>query len=170
MTVGKELMSLMISFQMIPVVSQSEVTDSIKSLFCLIGVSNNQTSALQCLNLLYQRHRLFGISHVYIQKMSRWVRCSYGKRAGFVDAKISILSDSNKHLPIFLIIFKEKWSQNSFTRLVKAPFLHKKGCNSYFFRTFAIDSRSHELLALMDVFRYRLFVNDSPRRAEEGNQ
>ena len=33
-------------------------------------------------------HRLFGISHVYIQKMSRWVRCSYGKRAGFVDAKI----------------------------------------------------------------------------------
>ena len=31
---------------------------------------------------------MFGIPHVYIQKISRWVRCSYGKRAGFVGAKI----------------------------------------------------------------------------------
>ena len=96
MTVGKELMSMMISFQMIPVVCQSEVTDSIKSLLCLISVSNNQTSILQCLNLLCQRHRLFGISHVYIQKMSRCVRCSYGKRAGFVGAKIAFFLEFTK--------------------------------------------------------------------------
>ena len=95
---------MMISFQMIPVVSQSEVTDSIKSLFCLIGISNHQTSALQCLNLLCQRHRLFGISHVYIQKMSRWVRCSYGKRAGFVVAKIGIIFEDSKFFEIFLPI------------------------------------------------------------------
>ena len=93
---------------MIPVVSQSEIADSIKSLFCLIGVSNNQTSALQCLNLLCQRHRLFGISHVYIQKMSRWVRCSYGKRAGFVDAKIDFISESSKLFEAFLPIFDQK--------------------------------------------------------------
>jgi len=93
---------------MIPVVCQSEVADSIKSLFCLIGVSNYQTSALQCLNLLCQCHRLFGISHVYIQKMSRWVRCSYGKRAGFVDAKISLYSESCKFFEAFLPIFGPK--------------------------------------------------------------
>jgi len=87
--------------------------------------------------------------------MSRWVRCSYGKRAGFVGAKIGILSDSNKLFPVFLMIFKEKWFQNSFTRLVKTSFLDKMGCDSYIFRTFAIDSRSHELLAPMDVFRCR---------------
>jgi len=88
MTVGKELVSMVVCLQMIPVVSQSEVTDSIKSLFCLIGISDHKTSALQCQNLLCQCHCLFGISHVYIQKMSRWVRCSYGKQAGFVVAKI----------------------------------------------------------------------------------
>jgi len=55
-----------------------------------------------------QRHRLFGISHVYIQKMSRWVRCSYGKRAGFVDAKIDIISESSKFFEIFLPIFAPK--------------------------------------------------------------
>ena len=98
-------MSMMISFQMIPVVCQSEVTDSIKSLFCLIGISNHQTSALQCLNLLCQRHRLFSISHAYIQKMSRWVRCSYGKRAGFVVAKIGIFRLSSKLFPEYLQIF-----------------------------------------------------------------
>ena len=96
---------MVICFQMIPVVSQSEIADSIKSLFCLIGVSNNQTSALQCLNLLCQRHCLFGISHVYIQKMSRWVRCSYGKRAGFVGTKIGIISESYKFFEVFLPIF-----------------------------------------------------------------
>ena len=41
---------MVVCLQMIPVVSQSEVADSIKSLFCLISISNNQTSALQCLN------------------------------------------------------------------------------------------------------------------------
>ena len=106
MTVGKELMSMMISFQMIPVVCQSEVTDSIKSLFCLIGISNHQTSALQCLNLLCQRHRLFGISHVYIQKMSRWVRCSYGKRAGFVGAKIVHFLESTNNSEDFLLKYE----------------------------------------------------------------
>ena len=105
MTVGKKLMSMMISFQMIPVVSQSEIADSIKSLFCIIRVGNNQTSALLCLNLLCQRHRLFGISHVYIQKMSRWVRCSYGKRAGFVGAKIGIFLLSSKFFKTFLPFF-----------------------------------------------------------------
>ena len=78
----------MICFQIIPIISQSKVADSIESLFGLCGVCNNQTSTLKCLSLLCQRHRLFGISHVYIQKMSRWVRCSYGKRAGFVGAKV----------------------------------------------------------------------------------
>ena len=108
MTVGKELMSMMISFQMIPVICQSEIADGIKSLFCLIGVSNNQASALQCLNLPCQRHGLFGISHVYIQKMSRWVRCSYGKRAGFVDAKLGFISESSKLFETFLPIFAPK--------------------------------------------------------------
>ena len=106
MTVGKELMSMMISFQMIPVVSQSEIADSIKSLFCLIGISNHQTSALQCQNLLCQRHCLFGISHIYIQKMSRWVRCSYGKRAGFVDAKIVHFLESTNNSEDFLLKYE----------------------------------------------------------------
>jgi len=93
---------------MIPVVSQSEIADSIKSLFCLIGISNHQTSALQCLNLLCQRHGLFGISHVYIQKMSRWVRCSYGKRAGFVGVKIGIFLLTSKFFETFLPFFTPK--------------------------------------------------------------
>lgn len=100
---------MVVCFQMILVVCQSEVADSIKSLFCLIGVSNYQTSALQCLNLLCQCHRLFGISHVYIQKMSRWVRCSYGKRAGFVDAKIDIISESSKFFELFCLFSPKKW-------------------------------------------------------------
>ena len=99
---------MVVCFQVIPIVSQSEITDSIKSLFCLIGVNNNQTSALQCLNLLCQRHCLFGISHVYIQKMSRWVRCSYGKRAGFVAAKIGFISESSKLFETFLLFFAQK--------------------------------------------------------------
>ena len=60
------MVSMVVCLKMIPVVTQSEVADSIKSMLCLIGVSNNQTSDLQCLNLLCQPHRLFGISHVYI--------------------------------------------------------------------------------------------------------
>ena len=72
------------------------------------GISNHQTSALQCLNLLCQRHCLFGISHVYIQKMSRWVRCSYGKRAGFVVAKIGIFLLTNKYFETFLSFFAQK--------------------------------------------------------------
>lgn len=102
---------------MILVVCQSEVADSIKSLFCLIGVSNYQTSALQCLNLLCQCHRLFGISHVYIQKMSRWVRCSYGKRAGFVDAKIDIISESSKFFELFCLFSPKKWFHKPCERL-----------------------------------------------------
>jgi len=39
--------------------------------------------------------------------MSRWVRCSYGKRAGFVGAKIGVLIDSNKLFPVFLMILKK---------------------------------------------------------------
>ena len=108
MTVGKKLMSMVVCLQMIPVVSQSEIADSIKSLFCLIGVCNNQTSALQSLNLLCQRHRLFGISHSHIQKMSRWVRCSYGKRAGFVGAKLGIFLLTSKFFEAFLLFFAQK--------------------------------------------------------------
>jgi len=67
------------------------------------GISNHQTSALQCQNLLCQRHRLFGISHIYIQKMSRWVRCSYGKRAGFVGAKIVLFLESTNNSEDFLL-------------------------------------------------------------------
>ena len=106
MTIGLEYVSMVVCFQMIPVVSQSEIADSIKSLFCLIGISNNQTSALQCLNLLCQRHRFFGISHVYIQKMSRWVRCSYGKRAGFVGAKIVHFLESTNNSEDFLLKYE----------------------------------------------------------------
>ena len=104
MTVGLELVSMVVSLQMVPVVSQSKVTDSIKSLFCLIGVSNNQPPALRCLNLLCQRHRFFGISHIYIQEMSRWVRCSYGKRAGFVDANVGRISETSKYSSNFFIL------------------------------------------------------------------
>lgn len=60
-------------------------------------------------NLLCQCHRLFGISHVYIQKMSRWVRCSYGKRAGFVDSKIDIISESSKFFELFCLFSPKKW-------------------------------------------------------------
>ena len=45
---------------------------------------------------------MFGIPHIYIQKMSRWVRCSYGKRAGFVDAKIGIFLLTSKFFETFL--------------------------------------------------------------------
>ena len=93
---------MVVCLQMIPVVSQSEITDTIKSLFCLIGISNHQTSALLYLNLLCQRHCLFGIPHIYIQKMSRWVRCSYGKRAGFVGIKIVAFFLSSKYFPKIL--------------------------------------------------------------------
>lgn len=34
--------------------------------------------------------------------MSRWVRCSYGKRAGFVGAKIDIISEYTKFFENFL--------------------------------------------------------------------
>ena len=37
--------------------------------------------------------------------MSRWVRCSYGKRAGFVGAKIGIISEYSKFFEAFLPIF-----------------------------------------------------------------
>ena len=36
--------------------------------------------------------------------MSRWVRCSYGKRAGFVGAKISTIFDYSKFFEIFFEI------------------------------------------------------------------
>ena len=36
--------------------------------------------------------------------MSRWVRCSYGKRAGFVVAKIGIIFEDSKFFEIFLPI------------------------------------------------------------------
>ena len=77
-----------------------------KDLFCFIDVSNNQTSALQCLNLLCQRHCLFGIPHIYIQKMSRWVRCSYGKRAGFVGTKIVLFLESTNNSEDFLLKYE----------------------------------------------------------------
>jgi hypothetical protein len=47
--------------------------------------------------------------------MSRWVRCSYGKRAGFVDAKIGIISENSKFFETFLPIY----AQNRFTSLVE---------------------------------------------------
>ena len=103
MTVGLELVSMVVCLQMIPVVGHTEVADVIESLFCLIGVSNSQSPALQCLNLLCQRYRFFGISHIYIQKMSRWVRCSYGKRAGFVGANIGRISEISKYSSNFFI-------------------------------------------------------------------
>ena len=37
--------------------------------------------------------------------MSRWVRCSYGKRAGFVGAKIGIFLLSSKFFETFLSFF-----------------------------------------------------------------
>jgi len=40
--------------------------------------------------------------------MSRWVRCSYGKRAGFVDAKIGIISENSKFFETFLPISAPK--------------------------------------------------------------
>ena len=40
--------------------------------------------------------------------MSRWVRCSYGKRAGFVDAKIGIFRLTSKFFETFLPIFRPK--------------------------------------------------------------
>ena len=40
--------------------------------------------------------------------MSRWVRCSYGKRAGFVGAKIGFISESSKLFETFLPIFAPK--------------------------------------------------------------
>jgi len=51
---------------------------------------------------------MFGISHVYIQKMSRWVRCSYGKRAGFVVVKIGIFLLTSKFFEAFLLFFVQK--------------------------------------------------------------
>ena len=41
--------------------------------------------------------------------MSRWVRCSYGKRAGFVDAKIDIISESSKFFELFCLFSSKKW-------------------------------------------------------------
>ena len=40
--------------------------------------------------------------------MSRWVRCSYGKRAGFVGAKIGIFILSSKFFETFLLFFAQK--------------------------------------------------------------
>ena len=37
--------------------------------------------------------------------MSRWVRCSYGKRAGFVDAKIAFFLEFTKIFEDFLAQF-----------------------------------------------------------------
>lgn len=46
--------------------------------------------------------------------MSRWVRCSYGKRAGFVGAKISIISESSKYFETFLLFFTQKVVSQAF--------------------------------------------------------
>ena len=40
--------------------------------------------------------------------MSRWVRCSYGKRAGFVAAKIGIFLLFSKFFEGFLPFFAKK--------------------------------------------------------------
>ena len=40
--------------------------------------------------------------------MSRWVRCSYGKLAGFVSAKIGIFLLSSKFFKKFLFFFAQK--------------------------------------------------------------
>ena len=55
--------------------------------------------------LIVEEADTVGISHVYIQKMSRWVRCSYGKRAGFVGAKIGIFLLSSMFFKTFLPFF-----------------------------------------------------------------
>ena len=38
--------------------------------------------------------------------MSRWVRCSYGKRAGFVDAKIVHFLESTNNSEDFLLKYE----------------------------------------------------------------
>ena len=40
--------------------------------------------------------------------MSRWVRCSYGKRARFVDAKIGIFLLTSKFFETFLPFLAQK--------------------------------------------------------------
>ena len=40
--------------------------------------------------------------------MSRWVRCSYGKRAGFVGAKICLFSELSKFFIPFFNVLREK--------------------------------------------------------------
>ncbi len=55
--------------------------------------------------------------------MSRWVRCSYGKRAGFVAAKIDIFLLSSKYFETFLSFFAPKVDKSGSTSLVKGHVL-----------------------------------------------
>lgn len=86
-----ELMCQTVDFHKTPIVSQTEITDDVQNSFCLYLIINNQPTFLQYVYLLRYCYCLFRISIAHKQKMSRWVRCSNGKRAGFVDAKLSIL-------------------------------------------------------------------------------
>jgi hypothetical protein len=57
--------------------------------------------------------------------MSRWVRCSYGKRAGFVGAKIEIISESYKFLRYFCQFSPKKWFHKPCERLFYILFWYK---------------------------------------------
>ena len=57
--------------------------------------------------------------------MSRWVRCSYGKRAGFVSAKIGIISEYSKFFEVFLLFLCKNWFRKACERLFYVLFLYK---------------------------------------------
>jgi len=72
--------------------------------------------------------------------MSRWVRCSNGKRAGFVSAKIGIFLLSSKFFKKFLFFSLKKWFHTACERLIRILFYKKryKFFLKHFFATFSV--------------------------------
>lgn len=72
---------------MSPITCKTKITDGVKNVNSLFNIIDKQTSFFEYVNLLFCGYGLMRVSNSH-KKMSRWVRWSYGKRAGFVNAKV----------------------------------------------------------------------------------
>lgn len=67
---------------------KAKIADGVKHLNRLLDIINQQASLFENVYLLLRSNGLMRVSDSHKIKMSRWVRCSYGKRAGFVGTKL----------------------------------------------------------------------------------
>ncbi len=89
-TAVSKLVCLAVCFKVSPITCETKIADGVQCFGCLLDIINLQTSLLKSFYLLFRGYGLISITYSHKQKMSRWVRCSNGKRAGIVDAKIQL--------------------------------------------------------------------------------